>query len=84
MVGPRRALSCRRLTARGRIHLATGRAEVKVRHRAPAVSAEVEETSDGFRVWFDEPMDAVAPGQVAALYVDDAIVGAGVITETER
>ncbi len=84
VVGPRRALSCRRLTARGRIHLSTGRAEVKVRHRATAVSADVEETSDGFQVVFDEPADAVARGQVAALYVDDAIVGAGVITETER
>ena len=84
VVGPRRALSCRRLIARGRIHLPTERAEVKVRHRAPTVSADIEETSDGFLVLFDEPTDAVARGQVAALYVDDAIVGAGVITATER
>ena len=84
VVGPRRALSCRRLVARGQVHVPAGRAEVKVRHRAPAVFADVEETSDGFRVQFDEPADAVACGQVAALYVDDAIVGAGVITETER
>jgi trans-aconitate 2-methyltransferase len=27
----------------------------------------------------DEPVDAVAPGQVAVLYDDDAVVGAGVI-----
>ena len=84
VVGPRRALSCRSLTARGGIHLSTLRAEVKVRHRAPAVSADVEATSDGFRVRFDEPVAAVACGQVAALYVDDAIVGSGVITERER
>lgn len=84
VVGPRRALSCRRLAAQGRIYVPTDRAHVKVRHRAVAVPADVEETGDGFVLSFDEPVDAVARGQVAALYVDDAIVGAGVITETER
>jgi tRNA U34 2-thiouridine synthase MnmA/TrmU len=33
----------------------------------------------GFELELDEPVDAVAPGQVAALYDDDAVVGAGVI-----
>jgi tRNA-uridine 2-sulfurtransferase len=82
VVGPRRSLACRSLTASGRLYVPTGRAEVKVRHRAPAVAACVETTADGFRASFDEPVDAVAPGQIAALYVDEAVVGAGVIVRT--
>jgi tRNA-uridine 2-sulfurtransferase len=80
VVGPRAALACAELTARGRLYLPCDRAEVKVRHRALAVPAGVEPTEDGFRVLFDDPVDAVAAGQTAALYVDDAIVGAGTIT----
>ena len=36
-------------------------------------------TADGFTLDLDEAFDAVAPGQVAVLYDDDAVVGAGVI-----
>ena len=82
VVGPRRSLACAELTVRGRLYVSCGRGEVKVRHRAAAVPATVDETSGGFRVRFDDPAEAVAPGQVAALYVDDAVVGAGVITHT--
>ena len=39
----------------------------------------VQLTADGFRLRLEEPAGAVAPGQVAVLYDDDAIVGAGVI-----
>jgi tRNA-uridine 2-sulfurtransferase len=82
VVGPRASLACRELTALGRLHLPTSRAAVKVRHRAPAVPASIDATQDGFRVSFDDPINAVAPGQIAALYVDDAVVGAGVIVGT--
>ena len=84
VVGPRKSLACSGLTARGRLYLPTDRAAVKVRHRAPAVPAVVQKTDDGFRVRFVEPVEAVAPGQTAALYVDGAVVGAGVITGTSR
>jgi tRNA-specific 2-thiouridylase len=83
VVGPRRSLACRELNAEGRLYQPCSRAGVKVRHRAPIVPAAVEETTGGFRVGFDEPVDAVAAGQTAVLYVDDAVVGAGVITSTE-
>jgi tRNA-uridine 2-sulfurtransferase len=83
VVGPRRLLACSELTAHGRLYVAAERVEAKVRHRAPAVPATVDATPDGFRVRFDEPVEAVAPGQVAALYMDDAVVGAGVIVGTE-
>ena len=36
------------------------------------------ETDDGFALELDEPAYGVAPGQVAVLYDDDAVVGAGV------
>jgi tRNA U34 2-thiouridine synthase MnmA/TrmU len=39
----------------------------------------VSSTEDGFVLELHEPVDAVAPGQVAVLYEDDAVVGAGVI-----
>jgi tRNA-specific 2-thiouridylase len=80
VVGPRRALSSRSLTARGRLYVPTERAEVKVRHRGAAMPGTVDPADGGFVVVFDDPVEAVAPGQVAALYVDDAVVGAGVIT----
>ena len=82
VVGPKRSLACRELTADGRLYVPAERVEAKVRHRAAAVPATVEDAPGGFRVRFDEPVEAVAPGQVAALYVDDAVVGAGVITGT--
>ncbi len=46
---------------------------------AAATPADVEPTADGFRLVLDEPALAVAPGQVAVLYDDGAVVGAGVI-----
>ncbi len=82
VVGPRRSLACRELTADGRLYVPAERVEAKVRHRAAAAPATVEEAPNGFRVRFDEPVEAVARGQIAALYVDDAVVGAGVITGT--
>jgi tRNA U34 2-thiouridine synthase MnmA/TrmU len=39
----------------------------------------VQPTADGFALELEEPVDAVAPGQVAALYDQDVVVGAGLI-----
>ena len=36
-------------------------------------------TGDGFALELHEPVEAVAPGQVAVLYDADAVVGAGII-----
>jgi len=79
VVGPRAALETRHVTVRGRLYLPVIRAEAKLRYRSDAVLADVEATEDGFSLILDEPAHAVAPGQVAVLYDDDAIVGAGVI-----
>ena len=79
VVGPRRALGVRTVVARGRMHVPVDRAEVKLRHRATPVVADVEPTHDGFALELAEPMEGVAPGQFAVLYDDCAVVGAGVI-----
>jgi tRNA-specific 2-thiouridylase len=80
VVGPRRALARRRVSARGRLFVPVERAEVKLRYRSPAVTAAVEATRSGFRLRLDEPAFGVAPGQAAVLYEDDVVVGAGLIT----
>ena len=80
VVGPRASLASRRVEARGRLHVPVERAEAKLRYRSAAVGARVLPTEGGFALELDEPVDAVAPGQVAVLYEDDAVVGAGVIT----
>jgi tRNA-specific 2-thiouridylase len=77
VIGPREALARETVEARGRLHVAVDRAEAKLRHRAPAAPAAVEATAGGFRLRFERPVHAVAPGQVAVLYEGDAVVGAG-------
>jgi tRNA-uridine 2-sulfurtransferase len=39
----------------------------------------VTPTADGFALELHEPVEAVAPGQVAVLYDRDVVVGAGMI-----
>ena len=59
------------------------RAEVQVRYRHGAVPATVELAGDAARVVFDAPEMAVAPGQGAALYHGERLLGGGWIARTE-
>ncbi len=79
VVGPRSSLATTDVEAEGRLYVPARRVEAKLRYRSTAVAATVAETAAGFTLALDEPLEAVAPGQVAVLYVDDAVVGAGVI-----
>jgi tRNA-specific 2-thiouridylase len=79
VAGPREALACRAVTARGRLHVPIERAEAKLRYRSPALPARVEATASGFKLHLEEPAYGVAPGQAAVLYEDDVVVGAGLI-----
>lgn len=56
-------------------------AEVKIRLKTPAVPAEVEAAADkpSFAVHFKRAVRAIAAGQQAVIYIDGAVVGAGVI-----
>lgn len=56
------------------------RAAVRIRSRHEAAPALLEPAGDGaWRVRFDEPQRAIAPGQLAAFYDGDTILGSGVI-----
>ena len=79
VVGPRRLLGTTRVEARGRLYLDVDDVEAKLRYRSPPVGARVSVTDDGFSLELAEPVEAVAPGQVAVLYDGDVVVGAGVI-----
>jgi tRNA-uridine 2-sulfurtransferase len=79
VVGPRRALGVRRVSAVGRLYLPVDRASAKLRYRSRPVPASVIGLEDGFALELDEPVEGVAAGQVAVLYDGDAVVGAGLI-----
>jgi tRNA-uridine 2-sulfurtransferase len=54
------------------------RAQVKIRYRSRPAPANVEILPDGrFHVTFDEPCQAVAPGQAAVCYDGDRVLGGG-------
>jgi tRNA-uridine 2-sulfurtransferase len=82
VVGPRAALARMTVRAAGRLYVPVERAEVKVRHRSPAIGADVEPTARGFVLRLDEPAYGVAPGQTAVLYEDDAVVGCGLVSSS--
>ncbi len=78
-VGERDRLAVTSLEARGRLYAPVTTADVKVRYRSAAVRSKVTETDEGFTLELGEPAFGVARGQVAVVYDDDAVVGAGVI-----
>ena len=82
VVAPRAELVTNTLVARGRLHVAVTHADAKLRYRSPAVPTRVTTTPRGFRLDLQQPAYAVARGQTAAIYEDDVVVGAGVITST--
>jgi tRNA-uridine 2-sulfurtransferase len=59
------------------------RAEVQVRYRHTAVPATVELAGGEARVEFDEPEASIAPGQGAALYHGERLLGGGWIARAE-
>jgi tRNA-specific 2-thiouridylase len=79
-VGTRDELAVTQVEATGRLYRRVEAGDVKLRYRSEAVHAAVAETPDGFELRLDEPAYGVACGQVAVVYDDDAVVGAGVIT----
>jgi tRNA-uridine 2-sulfurtransferase len=84
VVGAKSSLACRTVDVRGRIYVPVDRAVAKLRFRSEAVPARVSVREDGFRLELDEPAYAVAPGQTAVLYEEDAIVAAGIVLPPTR
>jgi tRNA-uridine 2-sulfurtransferase len=84
VVGPRGSLACTSVEVRGTLHAPVERAQAKLRYRSPALPAGVTGTADGFALELERPAYGVAPGQIAVLYDDDAVVGCGVVSAAVR
>lgn len=52
---------------------------VRIRYRQALVRAYLHRHSEGLYIVFDQPVKAVAPGQFAAWYLNDELLGSGVI-----
>ena len=51
----------------------------RIRYRQPLVKATLHPTSTGLYLVFDQPQSAIAAGQFAAWYLQDELIGSGVI-----
>jgi len=80
VVGPHESLAVTSVEVDGRLYVPVSRGEAKLRYGSPPVLASVVAASGGFSLELEEPAHAVARGQVAVVYDDDAVVGAGIIT----
>jgi tRNA-uridine 2-sulfurtransferase len=87
IVGTEEELGTSELTARdvnwvsGEVPSESFRAEVKIRYTARPLLAEGTpvETGDQVRVRFDAPARDVTAGQAAVFYVNDEVIGGGII-----
>jgi tRNA-uridine 2-sulfurtransferase len=80
VVGSSEELAVTRIEADGRLYLPVARAQAKLRYASTPVPARVAASNGGFSLVLEEPAHAVATGQTAVLYDEDAVVGAGVVT----
>ena len=55
------------------------RCKVRIRYRQPLQDAEVIKTEKGLFIKFDIPQKSITPGQFAAWYLNDELIGSGVI-----
>jgi tRNA-specific 2-thiouridylase len=53
---------------------------VRIRYRQPLQKATLHQFEEGMYVLFEEPQSAITEGQFAAWYLDDELVGSGVIS----
>ena len=57
------------------------RFRVRIRYRQPLQEAELFVRESGLFILFDEPQRGITPGQFAAWYDGEELVGSGVIAE---
>ena len=55
--------------------------KVRVRYRQPLQKATLYRLVDGLFIDFDKPQQSITPGQFAAWYQNDEVIGSGVISE---
>ena len=53
--------------------------QARIRYRQPLAKATLHPTAKGLDLVFDKPQSAIAAGQFAAWYLDDELIGSGVI-----
>ena len=54
---------------------------VRIRYRQPLQKAKLFRKEDGMYILFEQPQRGIAPGQFAAWYKKDELIGSGVIQE---
>lgn len=54
--------------------------QARIRYRQPLQTAQLHQTHSGLYVIFDKPQSAITEGQFVAWYLDDELVGSGVIS----
>jgi tRNA-specific 2-thiouridylase len=84
VVGPRGSLACTAVDATGSLYAPAEHVEAKLRYRSAPLPARVLPRPGGFALELDEPAYGVAPGQIATLYADGAVVGCGVVSRARR
>ena len=84
VVGPRGSLACTGVEVTGTLHTPADRVQAKLRYRSAPLGARVLPHDGGFALVLEEPAYGVAPGQIAALYDGDAVVGCGVVSAARR
>jgi tRNA-uridine 2-sulfurtransferase len=52
----------------------------RIRYRQPLQNAAITQMENGLVIMFDKPQKAIAAGQFAAWYIEDELVGSGVIS----
>ena len=55
-------------------------AKVRIRYRQPLENATLYQFDEGLFIAFENPQSAIAEGQFAAWYLDDELIGSGVIS----
>jgi tRNA-specific 2-thiouridylase len=83
VIGPRGSLARTAVDVTGVLHVPVARAEAKLRYRSAAIPARVSPRQDGFALELEQPAYGVAPGQLAVLYADGAVVGCGVVSSAD-
>jgi tRNA-specific 2-thiouridylase len=59
-------------------------AQVQVRYRGKPLPARIVKSAGGARVVFEQPVQAVVPGQFAVFYAGDRVLGGGLIRRAEH
>lgn len=82
VLGDREDLACRTLTARQLNLLCDSlpdRAAAMIRYSHPAQPCSLHLEGDRLEITFDEPQEAVTPGQSVVVYEGDRVLGGGII-----